>query len=303
MDKSGLRGVRASRTSVDYAIRIQRVVSYLAEHLDRPLTLNELAHVACFSPYHFHRVYRAMRGETPQDTVRRLRLQRAAHELLHSDVQIVRIASRAGYSSQAAFARAFREEYGLPPARFKEHSRSNLESCSELISRVSRKEPSAMNASDRKYEIEIITLPAIRLAAIAHIGDYQTISSAFERLSVVAGPLGLFSGAKMYGLYYDDPSSVPTAQLRSAACLSISESQSLPKGLLELQIEPGRYARVLHRGAYAELPLAYDYLYRVWLPSSGLVPRDAPCIEEYLNTPADVPVNELKTYVLLPLQD
>jgi transcriptional regulator GlxA family with amidase domain len=57
-----------------YAERVQRVVDYLAEHLDETLDLEVLARVACFSPYHFHRIYRALLGETVSDTLRRLRL-------------------------------------------------------------------------------------------------------------------------------------------------------------------------------------------------------------------------------------
>ena len=64
-----------------YASRIQRVVDHLAEHLDDPLDLESLARVAHFSPYHFHRIYRGILGETVHDTVRRLRLQRAAIDL------------------------------------------------------------------------------------------------------------------------------------------------------------------------------------------------------------------------------
>src|ERR1700749_3923337 len=102
-----------------YAERVQRVVDHLAEHLDDALDLEALARVACFSPYHFHRVYRALLGETVSDTVRRLRLHRAAIDLLDRELSIERTACRAGYTSQAAFTRAFRAEYGEPPARYR----------------------------------------------------------------------------------------------------------------------------------------------------------------------------------------
>ncbi len=91
-----------------YAQRIQRVVDYLAEHLDDPLDFGTLAGVACFSPYHFHRIYRGLLGETVNDTVRRLRLHRSAIDLLDQDLSIERTARRGGYDSQAAFTRAFR---------------------------------------------------------------------------------------------------------------------------------------------------------------------------------------------------
>ena len=60
-----------------YTERIQRVVDYVAGHLDEELDLETLARVGCLSPYHFHRIYRGLLGETVNETVRRLRLRRA----------------------------------------------------------------------------------------------------------------------------------------------------------------------------------------------------------------------------------
>src|SRR5688572_3445171 len=106
-------------TRSDYAIRLERVFRWLADHLDDTLDLTVLAEVACLSPYHFHRVYRSMQGETVADTVRRLRLHRAAVELITGELPVTRVARRAGYGSQAAFTRAFRAAYGVPPARYR----------------------------------------------------------------------------------------------------------------------------------------------------------------------------------------
>jgi AraC-like DNA-binding protein len=83
-----------------YSERIQRVVDYVAVHLDETLDLEKLSGVACFSPYHFHRIYRGLLGETVNDTVRRLRLHRAAVDLLDRELSIERAARRAGFGSQ-----------------------------------------------------------------------------------------------------------------------------------------------------------------------------------------------------------
>jgi AraC family transcriptional regulator len=60
-------------TRSDYAMRLERVFRWLADHLDDTLDLARLAEVAAMSPYHFHRTYHAMQGETAAVTVRRLR--------------------------------------------------------------------------------------------------------------------------------------------------------------------------------------------------------------------------------------
>ena len=92
----------------DYQQRILRVLTHIQEHLDEALELEELARVACFSSFHFHRVFAAMTGETIADHVRRLRLERAAMELRSGAKQVIQVALDAGYEAHAAFTRAFK---------------------------------------------------------------------------------------------------------------------------------------------------------------------------------------------------
>lgn len=269
-----------------YAERLQRVVDYLAGHLDEALDLETLARVACFSPYHFHRIYRGLLGETVSDTVRRLRLDRAALDLLDRELSIERTACRAGYTSQAAFTRAFRAEYGSPPARYRGARR---------VARLDQERNPAM------YQVESITLPRIRIAAIQH-SDYQFTARAFERLMAVAATTGMLTpDTRSIGVFYDDPASVPEAELRAAACITVADDWASSGELTEGHIEGGLYARIVHTGPYTELKTAYDWLYQTWLPNSAEEPRDLPCIEEYLNNPRQVAAKDLKTAVMMPL--
>jgi AraC family transcriptional regulator len=272
-----------------YATRIQRVVDHLAEHLDDPLDLESLARVACFSPYHFHRIYRGLLGETVHDTVRRLRLQRAALDLLDAKLSIERTARRAGYTSQAAFTRAFREEYGEPPARY----RGALKSA-----QITQKRNPTM------HKVEIVTLPELRVAAIPHRSDYQHIGKAFERLMTLAATTGLLSpDTRTIGIYYDDPDAVPEPELTSAACVTVPDGWAPSGELIDKRVPGGRYARIVHTGPYAELTVAYDWLYNTWLPASGEEPRDLPTIEEYLNDARQVAPKDLQTAIMMPLAE
>ncbi len=270
-----------------YSGRIQRVVDYLAEHLDETLELEVLARVAHFSPYHFHRIYRGLLGETVNDTVRRLRLQRAAIDLLDRELSVDRAARRAGYASQAAFTRAFRAEYGEPPARYRGARRvAEIDQATTLD----------------LYGVEIVERSNLRVAAIQHRGDYQLTTNAFERLMTIAATTQLFTlETRTIGIYHDDPASVPQDQLRSTACITVPDDW-IPSGELgEAHIEGGRYAKIVHRGPYPELKTAYDWLYQTWLPRSAEEPRNLPCLEEYLNNPRNVPAKDLETAVLMPL--
>ncbi len=267
-----------------YAERIQRVVDYIAGHLDQTLDLETLAREACFSPYHFHRIYRAVFGETVNETVRRLRLQRAALDLLDRELSVERTARRAGYTSQAAFTRAFRAEYGEPPARYRGGWRD------------------AGIKEDAAYSVEIEQRPALRAAMIEHRGGYQLTSKSFERLMTIAATAGLLKmDTRTIGIYHDDPESVPQTELRSAACITVPNDWTPSGELAEIHISGGRYARIVHTGPYNELKRAYDWLYRIWLPTSSEETRNLPCLEEYLNNPRQVPAKDLETAVLIPL--
>jgi AraC family transcriptional regulator len=280
-------------TRADYAARLDRVFTYLAHHLDDRLDLSKLADVACMSPWHFHRIYVAMQGETVAEAVRRLRLHRAAAELIIGELPVSRIARRAGYGSQEAFTRAFRTAYGVTPARYRG---------AFVPTRAIRTGEETMDTATG-YEATVRHSPAIRAAALPHRGDYMAIGSTFERLTAMAAAQGLLGpGTRWFGIYYDDPSATPSAALRSDACVSVPDGWS-PSGDLELrEIRGGRYATTVHVGPYAELPRAYQWLYGTWLAASGEEPADAPCVEEYLNDARATAPADLRTEVWLPLR-
>ena len=94
---------------------ISDVLSYVQTHLDDELTPHRLAQVACFSEHHFHRIFRAVVGESVMDHVRRLRLERAAFQIKTSRVSVAAIALDAGYGAQEAFTRIFQAYFGLSP--------------------------------------------------------------------------------------------------------------------------------------------------------------------------------------------
>ena len=280
-------------TRSDYAMRLERVFRWLADHLDDTLDLARLAEVAAMSPYHFHRTYHAMQGETAAETVRRLRLHRAAVELITGELPVPRVARRAGYGSQEAFTRAFKAAYGVPPARYR---------ASFVPSPTPKRTEDAMDTTTA-YHATIRETPAMRVAALAHSGDYINIGSTFERLMAMAGGQGLLGPwTRSFGVYYDDPASTPREALRADACVTLPDGK-VPGGDLQLrEIRGGRYAVTLHVGPYAELHFPYTWLYGTWLPKSGEEAAHAPSIEEYLNDARVVPPSELRTEIWLPIR-
>jgi AraC family transcriptional regulator len=285
---------QTSRT--DYSARLERVMTWLVAHLDDALDLNRLADVACMSPYHFHRIYHAMRGETAAETVRRMRLHRAAVELANGEKSLTRIAQRAGYGSQEAFSRAFKAAFGTPPARYRASAVPTAMHCGteELMDLLDI----AMN-----YTAAIQELPPVSVASLEHRGDYRAISGVFGRLVATAGGLGLLRPeTRSFGIYHDDPSATAVKVLRSQACISVPEDWAASGELQRDEIRGGRYAVTTHIGPYVELQRLYAWLYGSWLAQSGEETADAPCIELYVDDARTVPPAELRTQIWLPLR-
>ncbi len=274
-----------------YETRMMRVVDYIHDNPTGDLSLDRLADVAALSRFHFHRVYAGITGETAAQTVRRMRLHRAATALTGSETPIGQIAAMVGYPDVSSFTRAFREAYGRTPARFR--SDGTLDALAK---------PSPRTGEPTMYPITIRTDPARRLGAMPHHGPYPEINRAFEKLVAVIAPRHLFRQAgAMVAVFYNDPSETAPADLRSHAAFEFPEAVPLDPPLEVVTLPAGRHAVLTYTGPYTGLPAAYDQLYQTWLPASGETPADTPAFEIYLNSPMDVPQDKLVTELCLPL--
>ena len=93
--------------------RVNRVLDYIGQHLDEDLSLTRLSEIGCFSPFHFHRIFIGATGETLNNHVRRVRLERAALLMKTSPrKRITDVALEAGFAGTAEFSRAFRNHFG-----------------------------------------------------------------------------------------------------------------------------------------------------------------------------------------------
>jgi AraC family transcriptional regulator len=279
-------------TLVQYGSRVARAIAHLVAHADRTPSLEELAEVAAFSPYHFHRIYRALTGETPAETLTRERLSRAAAALLRTRQPIAAIARRAGYGSAAAFTRAFRAAHGIPPGTYRTRRGIGLP-----------RPPATIGETEIMHSVTIREEPPLRLAVLAHRGPYTAIGGTFDRLMAWAAGRGLVGETSRFiGLYLDDPNSVPAAALRSEAGVTVPDTVE-PEGEVAIREIPAQRVAVLRfQGPYAELEDAYEWLYGTWLPGSGEEPADAPSMEDYLNDCRSLPPAEWLTDIMVPLK-
>ena len=227
---------RAETRRREYVSRINRVIDYITANLDGDLSLARLAREASFSPFHFHRVFQAMVGETLGDFIRRIRLERAAMLLvMHPTRSITGIALDCGFSGSAAFARAFRERFGMSASAWRRNKAGKPDRKQGKAERNGRKDlnppgrytPPVSGATERSstmdMKVEVREMPELRVAYVRNIGPYNTIGKAFERLCQWAGPRGLLGSpdAMMLGIYHDDPEVTDADKLRADACVVV----------------------------------------------------------------------------------
>jgi AraC family transcriptional regulator len=150
--------------------------------------------------------------------------------------------------------------------------------------------------------VEIEHKPAQRVAALTHMGPYNTIGQAFGRLGAIVGPAGLFAqpGAQMVAIYHDDPEVTPAAELRAEAGIIVPEGTALPPPLHEVLLPAGKYARATHVGPYDKLGDAWAELMGSWLPASGARVGDGIAYEAYRKMDHARPA-ELETDLYVPL--
>jgi AraC family transcriptional regulator len=297
-----------------YAIAVQKAVEQIATDLDRALDLQAIARTVALSPFHFHRVFRGMVGETPLELHRRLRMERAAWSLRQRDALVTAVAFAAGYETHESFTRAFRAYYECSPSEFRQSSQGDTRCARpyriELTARSGiHFQAGALPAwivpfvgGDRVMKVDIKQMQAKRVATAPHVGPYHRIADAFGRLGSIAGQAGLIrEGAEMIAIYHDDPETTPVAELRSEAAITIGPDAKVPDGLGERCLPAGRYASTTHIGPYEKLGDAWARFMGEWLPESGERMRDGVSYEIYRNTPENSPQEKLETELYIPL--
>ncbi|MET0937023.1 MAG: AraC family transcriptional regulator [Luteibacter sp.] len=263
--------------------RMASAVALLDAQLDGPPSLDELARAAHLSPFHFHRIWRVLTGETVGETVVRLRIEAAQHGLRAASGNVTAVAMASGFATPQAFARAFRRQTGITPSGFARGEAPH-----------GRTPPLA--------DVRIVVRPPTEVVALRRVGaDYVAMNEAYRQLWAWADVEGLLPALEgLYGIAVDDAASVGDGTARYDACLALGPTHP-PAPFDRTLIAGGEYASITHRGDYAGLPNA-ELALAGWLVASGREPADAPLVHRFLNDPDSTPADEWLTEVLLPLE-
>lgn len=282
---------------MNYHKQLNKVIEYIGKHLDDKLTLTQLSDVACFSKYHFHRLFTAYTGLSLQQYIRWLRLKRAAHQLMiEQDKSIIEIAINAGFESHEAFSRVFKQACGLSPSEFRRHA--NMSAWEQPPYCLPKRGSDEMKVAIKKMQER-------RLAVIEHRGDPALLSESVNKLIswAKAQPINLKPApGEAFGFGYDDPATTPPDAFRYDLAITIPESLKIQGDVIERRLPAGRYAVAVHKGAHEKLGETIYPMYRDWLPNSGEELGDLPCVFCFYNFDYEVAETELVTEVWMLLK-
>ncbi len=287
-------------TRQDYFERMTTVLHYIESNIDRSLSLEELAEVACFSPYHFHRIFRSWVGESLCNYQRRLRVEQAAAELCYGEKKIFDIAFDAGFSSPEAFNRAFKKRFDLSPQQFRDaytvvpaiHDKT-LDMVKHHLFKQKERSMITVTIENQK---------SVQVASVRHVGPYLNAGIAWKKLCGWAGPKGLLSqGCEVLGICWDDPDICDESTIRFDAAVVVPEEIETEGDVVLQTIQEGEYAVTIHKGSLERLNDTYKCFFSEWLPGSCREIRNAPCLEKYLNDPMSVPPEEIQLKVCVPI--
>ncbi|MTI47138.1 MAG: AraC family transcriptional regulator [Firmicutes bacterium] len=272
--------------------RINDVVNYIEDNLDKEISYDKISELAVCSIYNFQRMFSYIAEKSLSEYIRNRRLTLAAFDILNSKENIIEIAMRYGYTSHDSFTRAFQRFHGVLPSKVRTDTVS-LKSCPKISFQIKIKGDSYMN-----YQIEewpaftisgikkrIITDEAFKV--IPQIWDTArangTMQQLFELLCKAdmrpAGLIGLSVGGQWGESKEMDYYLGVTTHVEVDDCKKVNP----PKNMEEFKFPKAKWAIFEANGTLPEaVQSIYKKFYTEWLPNSGYELDDLPVIESYL---------------------
>ncbi|WP_207531928.1 AraC family transcriptional regulator [Desertivirga arenae] len=284
--------IGSEEIKIDYQRRLNRVFEFIDENLNSDLSLSIVADVAFFSPYHFHRIFKSITGETLNDYVSRRKIEKAGADLLHTNLKSIEIAHKYGYADDASFSKAFKKFFGVSPTTFKKQNPNRHSKIRQLDSKTGQAYPDSdkylciinelkewikMNA-----KIEVREMPEMNLAYVSNIGP-QNLADSFNKLVRWASPQGLLNGdTKMLTIYHDSFKVTEPSKVRMSACIVLTKSVDPSSEIGLASMDPGKCIVASLEIHLDEFEKSWQGLF-VWMNENGYKKAERNPFEIYHN--------------------
>ena len=292
--------------------RLNTAILFIEENLSEKLTLEIISEKAHFSPFHFHRLFKVIVGETVNNFINRKRIEKAAAYLLHqNEKNITEIAELVGYQNLSSFSKSFKKFYGLSPQKFKEESPEKYSKISKTESKNGKVTitfeqylcniNNALNWLKMNAKTEIKKVQRLDLAYIAHKGKMEAIGSIYNRLVKWATPKGLINEeTRMVTIYHDSPKITDPNNLRMSACIVLNDPIELD-GEVNLRIlSPTKCIVSRLEIAPFEFQQAWESSF-AFMVENGYKKSEIDPFEIYYNNAAEHPENKFIVDLCIPI--
>jgi len=306
--------IHITESKKHYIGSINKVMDYIDQNLDQDLNLGILAKIANFSPFHFHRMFTLIAGETINQFIKRVRIEKAASLLLtEKSSNLTEIAFKCGYSSLSVFSRAFKEAYKLSASEF----RKNPDQKISKICKTNSKNGKLIMSTSKYLSIELLTkkriimdakievkeMPELQMMYVRHTGAFNLIGQAYEKLFKWAGPRGLlnFPETKTATVYHDDPTVTDIENLRQSACITVANDIKPEGEVGKLIVPKGKYVVGRFEIGVMEFEKAWNSIC-LWLTESGWQPSEGFPYELYYNNHEEHPEKKFILDICIPVK-
>jgi AraC family transcriptional regulator len=300
-----------SNIQIDHQIRINRVFEYIEKNLDAELSLATIADIAFFSPFHFHRIFKAITGETLNEYITRRRVEKAALELLYKNVSVSEIFVKYGFADNSSFTRTFKKFYGVSPTEFKKQNPNRFSKIRQLDSKNGQTYPdrdqyicainNLKNWIQMNAKIKIREMQKMELACVPAIG-HNNIAAAYQKLMLWAAPLGLLNeNTKMLTVYHDSFKVTEADRVRTEACMVLNQPVKATGEVKLSTIEKGKFIVGSFEIVLDDFEKSWTGLF-IWMNENGYKKADRNLFELYHNNFNDHPEKKAIVDFYLPVE-
>lgn len=240
------------------------IIYYIYKYIDTNISLEDLSRELSVSKFHMHRIFKKEFGKNIYETIKSIRLQKAASLLLtNKHSTITQIAKMCGYSSQTSFSKVFKEKFFMTPKEWKQGSYTSY------IKTILNKSVSATHSTADFSSLKptILKIPQTQLYYIRHQGYNKSIKETWQKLQtwILCNDIQNYTHV---GLHHDNPTIIPLDQCQYIAGIMTDENVHEPT-LPTLNIPQGVYARFDFLGKYGDVLQFMHWVYFDWLIKSG----------------------------------
>lgn len=297
----------------DYLKRIYEVMDFVELNLDQELSLEDLSRMAFYSPFHFHRIFTVVTGETLNAFVVRKRIERIATEMLSGKtVPLNELAAKYGFNAPSSFSRSFKKFYGMSPSEFKAKDKGQYSKICKVDSKNGQEEivfeqyicniNNLKNWIQMNAKIEVKEMPGLNLLGINHVGPYEQIGEVYGKLMQWAGPKGLLAQPNFntVTVYHDNPKVTEISKIRQTACITIGNPVKTEGEVRSLSLDKGKFAVGRFEISPTEFGTAWDSMC-VWVVENGYENRDGSYYELYHNDHMQHPEGKFILDICVPV--